>query len=318
MYRVGDLQIFGEIGSLLSRPRHAFVSWHGLGKRLRVGDDKPRRAVCRLEAAFGGPLVDGQTGRLALTPAGRRVYDQVRRLLTLSASLVDADSTEPLTVEMDPGVAGWIVPAILPAFLAAFAEKVQLRISPLDMRVGANVTTGITSFGLGIECADAFPSESLNTGAAWHLLVPPSHRFLELDPGEMPQLGTVDRMILIEGVPVNESDEIIQHAPERIWCPDFITVQKLVASGLGIGIVPEFLLDRNVHSIRLAAMPLVRLGLYLPRDVEALSDPARILLQAIRDFITCAASKAPDHAEAESDELSTESSESVRKEEVEA
>jgi DNA-binding transcriptional LysR family regulator len=308
MPRIEDLSLFEEIGRVLSRPNHGFLSWGGITKRLRLqGDDRPRRAVSRMEAAFHTSLVESKAGRLSLTEAGRKVYEQVFRLLSLRNSLAEDEQAEPVVVEMHPDLASWVLPAVLPGFLETFADTVQLRVSPLDARIRDNIGSGITSFGLGIESLDGSPSESIETGLAWHLLLPPLHRLLELEPDEKVQLGPVDRVFLVEGMPVSEQDAFIQHAPARVWCPDFGTVRNAVPSGLGgVGIVPSFLATEDLHSIRLVDLPRIRLALFLPRDIESLSDPAQSLLQSIREFVAVTASEPAVEAEAESEDSMTE------------
>ena len=132
MSRIDDLELYSELAGLLSRPNHGYVSWNGLGKRLRLNDDKPRRAVTRLEQTFRAALVETRNGRLALTSAGRRLHAQTERLLALRSTFTDLDQFETLTVEADDDLAAWLFPRILPAMLTEFADAVLLRVCGLD------------------------------------------------------------------------------------------------------------------------------------------------------------------------------------------
>lgn len=288
MSRIDDLELYSEVAGLLSRPNHGFVSWNGLGKRLRLNDDKPRRAVTRLEQTFRSALVETKNNRLALTVAGRRLFSQVEKLLALRSAFAELDALDTMTVEVDDDLAWWLLPKLLPTLLDASAGTVQVRFCPLDVgRVGQNIASGLTSFGLGIDVADSPAGDVIQPGFAWRLVVPRDHRLATLADEEV-QLGPVDRVFLATGRTPAGTDEFLQHVhrPNRIECGTFQTVLALVAAGEGVGLVPVFL--NAPAGCRLIALPGLQEGhavLYLPRSEEVLSDPARVLVGLIRDVL---------------------------------
>jgi len=287
--RIDDLQLYSELAGLLSRPNHGFVSWNGLGKRLRLNDDKPRRAVTRLEQTFRAALIETKNNRLSLTTAGRRLLTQVEKLLALRSAFAELDALDTLTVEADDDLASWLMPTILPMFLEQCSGCVQVRLCSLDVgRIGQNVASGLTSFGLGLDVLESPAGDAVGPGFGWLLLVPRAHRLADLARDEEPQLGPVDRVFLATGRMPSGADEFLQHVmrPNRIECGSFQSVLGLVAGGHGVGLIPEFIAVPNAcRAFALSGIQNAHAVLYLPRGEEALSDPARVLIGLIRDAL---------------------------------
>lgn len=289
MSRIDDLQLYTEVAGLLGRPNGFVSSWNGLGKRLRLNDDRPRRAVVRLEQTFRTALVESKNNRLTLTVAGKRLFTQVEKLLALRSAFADLDALESLTVEVDDDLSAWLFPTLLPALFDEFAGAVQLRLCPLDTgRVAANIAAGLTNFGLGLDVVDSPAGEAVEPGFGWRLVVPASHRLSSLTADEVPQLGPVDRVFLALGRVPAGAEELIQHTlrPNRVECGSFHTVLATVAAGHGVGIVPDFLpAPTGCRVIPLADLQAGYCVLYLPRSEEMLSDPARVLLGLVREAL---------------------------------
>jgi DNA-binding transcriptional LysR family regulator len=203
----------------------------------------------------------------------------------LRETFADIEPSEGVTIEADPDLVTWLLPQILPGFLSVFAGFAHLRFAPLDpARVRANIAGGMTHFGLGFDAGEEPGTEPLGVGIGWHLLVPDSHRLAGGDSEA--ELGPADRVFLPAATthPVG-LDEFLRHVPMagRIECGGFGAVRACVETEQGVGIVPRFVPALELgHTITLPHLSELRVVLYLPKDTETLSDPARALVSAIR------------------------------------
>jgi DNA-binding transcriptional LysR family regulator len=288
-----DLELFHGVVSLISRPNHGYASWNGVSKRLRCNDDKIRRAVSRLEERFQAQLVSSEHGRLTPTAAGRRLHRLAEELCHFTSSAA-APALESVTVEIDEGLASRMLSEVFRDFLALWSGQVSLKLCPLnEAKVRGNVASGLTSFGVG------FATEKSGNGGevlpptfGWCLIISEA---LVPAGGESP-LDLASRRILFLPPPERQPEELemfLRPVPlaQRVECPGTELVRSLVRASLGVGIVPDLpLVGMTAEKHGLCSLSLPELGeqqvcLYLPRDPGQMSDPARSLVEAIRQAI---------------------------------
>ncbi|HEX3151075.1 MAG TPA: LysR family transcriptional regulator [Gemmataceae bacterium] len=311
MGRVSDLMIYYLVVMVLLRPNSSIFSWVALSKRLKMEKDQASRAVGRLEQSFG-KLVEHRAGRLAITTRGKEVFVPIQHLYRLRESPDDVDKTL-VTVELGDGLEDWLLPVILSRLLEDFGPNVVLRFCPLDRaNVRANIAEGRTALGCAIETADDMASELVESGIVWRLIVPAGYRLANLVPGEKPQVGDVDRVFVVYGMPASGVDEFVQHVPKSgvVECSNLNAVKSCVKAGHGVGIVPAFVdPPEGGRSIALTDLPTLRVALYLPRDIESVSDAVNAVLHAIRGMLAETTRVAADADQVEQDHLAVEEDE---------
>lgn len=247
------------------------------------------RALQEVEAVLGQPLLIRDRQRLRLTPAARDYVAQVRRgldTLSTAAQRLRSGAGEVLTLAILPAFGmHWLAPR-LPAFRSAHP---QIRLS---------LSTRLRPFDLGAEGVDA----AIHYGRAdWpdaeHLLLMQEQVLPVCAPSFLP-------------APLARPDDILNHPllmiesrtgdwgrwfaaqglagqrPQAMMFDQFATMQQGAIHGLGIALLPTFLLADDLAAGRLVpawGRPVPSNGSYWlvwPKD----STP-RPQLGAFRDWI---------------------------------
>jgi len=260
---------------------------------LAVGAASKR--VTDLEATFGVPLLERHSRGVKLTPAGEALYQHVQRILgdvdQMSADLSDHARGLLGVVRLWANTSA--VTQFLPGDLARFAQLqpgIRIELNEADSHeVVMAVLDGRADLGI---LADRTPTLGLQTQAYRRdrlvLVVPPGHALARRKKMAFADAVDYDFVSLTQATSLAqrlalESGQMSKPLRIRIHVRSFDAMCQMVASGLGIAVLPE-----------VAALPLCQaLGLRLieltdgwverelllgARDLGALARPVRFLL----------------------------------------
>ncbi|KPK37212.1 MAG: hypothetical protein AMJ69_12225 [Gammaproteobacteria bacterium SG8_47] len=123
------------------------------GRALHIGQPAVTKRLRALDASYGVPLMQRQGRRLALTPAGQRVYAYARLALDHQASLLD-DLTSlragrnQLRLEVTFAIGEHILPELLLRFASAYPEyRIESRMG-YTRSIHTHLATGLTDLAL--------------------------------------------------------------------------------------------------------------------------------------------------------------------------
>lgn len=246
------------------------------------------RALQGLEAQLGVPLLTRERQRLHLTPAARDYVNEVRKALHLLASA-------SVTLRANP-MGGSLNLAILPAFgmhwlaprLARFAQShpevtvnLSTRLRPFDfagttfdaaIHYGRQDWPGVAYLKLMDEAVIAVAAPGLaRLTQATDIL---SHPLLQLES----RPGDWGRWLAHHGHP--------GHRPPGMMFDQFATLIQAAIHGMGLALVPTFLIGRELDEGRLVPVfgpPVAALGSYYLVWPQA--GPDRAPLRSFRDWL---------------------------------
>lgn len=275
----------------LLRAGHAVTSVGQLSRWARIDDARARRTITRMSEAFrGDPLVELKGRRLCLTSCGREVVLAGERLLSVGQQPDAEIAGEVVTVE----VAAVIDPAaLLPAlgtFLVEWAGLVTLRLQPLDTEtLRGNLASGVTAFGVGFAEEDGSSGATLlERPLAWTLLVRPDHPRAAIGNCTVSDIVDCGRLFVPAGGTDSLATVMCDAGSNVVVLPTALAVRTAVSAGLGLGLDLDFGADTGESFLRvpLGDLSPLRLGLYLPRRPEQMTEAAKALHDAIREVFT--------------------------------
>jgi DNA-binding transcriptional LysR family regulator len=238
------------------------VELHGFSAAARaVGVPKAAasRAVADLEAALGARLLERTTRRVALTDVGRLLYPHCRRIVEETdrvrdlATAIGARASGPLRVIAEPTFGRVLLSPLVPRFLERFTEvplDVELREVSLDaqgwdvaVQAGAVDDPRFVCRVLGappaVLCAtpahlQAAGDPERPADLARHALLTPAEGGAEL------------RLRLAKG---HQREEV--PVKPKLAVNDPAVLHAATVSGLGIGLLPEFLCRQGLATGKL-------------------------------------------------------------------
>jgi DNA-binding transcriptional LysR family regulator len=233
-------------------------SFSAAGRRLRRVQSAVSTAMANLEAELGVTLFDRGTKVPTITPAGRAVLAQARRILGEVATLNDAARELAGGVEAQVSLC---VDSLLPMrALVGLCERFAKRFPQVDLRVdtqtlsavAARVVDGAATVGVTIPVA--LPAGLERTSLAAIRMVPVAK------PGLFPtrtlrplHLDAVVQIVLSEGG--STPDQAV--VSPRTWrVADLHTKHALIRAGLGWGNLPDHLVRDDLHRKRLVELRL--------------------------------------------------------------
>lgn len=230
-------------------------SFTAAARRCQIAQPSLSQQIQRLEEELGEPLLQRRPRGIALTEAGRRVYEEATIMLQARDHLLEGfrKREELRTGEITFGAIPTIAPYLLGRLLAPFRDefpKVQIRVREaqtadlIRMVVEEEVDFAVVS---DITMADR-KRWSLYVKTIFRepmlLAVPQSH---ELARAKQGSLATSDiprdqLLLLSEGHCLRDQTLKVckpRESNEFFQCEQLPTLQTLVASGMGIAFVPE-------------------------------------------------------------------------------
>ena len=253
------------------------------------------RALARLEAELGTPLLRREGRTLRMTHAGaafKRHVDAVLHELGdgLAAvhQLVDPE-TGTVTLSFQPSLGTWLVPDLIGSFRAEH-PAVAFDLRP---KRDEQLTTVRERSDVDLELSTSRPR---GTDVHWRglvrqpllLAVPEGHRTAALSAVGLPEVADDPFVVIRPSSSLRSlSDRLCGAAgftPDVVFeCDDLPTVTAFVSAGLGVAIVPATPgLARDVERERFAQLPIIDAG--ASREVGLAWSAERRLLPAAEMF----------------------------------
>ncbi len=281
-----ELGQFVDLMRPLTRPNHSITSLGQLSRFARIQDDKARRVISRMAEACGGdPLVELKGRKYTLTATGRELVSAGERLIAVGRQQDATHLSETLTVEISPEITPQFLTEPLDRFLEEWSGLITVRILPLDHELRTNLCA-YTAFGVGIVEADGSSGAALlERPIPWTVLVPGEHPLAD-QPTPIPaaELTNSGRVF----VPAEFAETLaagLVGGSSVIIVPTGEAVRAAVAGRLGNGLDPDFgCAGEPEPFFRLPTMGFkpLRIGIFLPRKPESMSEAAKCLLSLIR------------------------------------
>lgn len=270
----------------LLKPNHAVTSIGQLSRWARIQDDKSRRLIARMsESCSGDALVELKGRKYALTAVGKELVLAGERLIAVGQQNPESLS-EVVTVEVAPEIDPLYIADALGRFLDEWAGLITVKLLPLDTEgVRTNVASGITSFGLGFADADGSSGcPLLPEPAVWSAVVHPDHPLAEGHEMTRDQLATNRVFVPAEFADKLSHDLALAGTTNLIIVPTAEAVRTAARCNLGVGLDLDFGAGNpdSVVRVPVAGLQPLRLGLYLPRKPENLTEAARFLLDLLK------------------------------------
>jgi LysR family transcriptional regulator AphB len=260
------------------------------------------RRIAALEARFGVRLFDRTTRKVALTPAGLKVYDHAKLMLTqgeAAAAALTALKTKPagtLRVTSTVILGQALLDEIAASFMAANPDvRVRLNLTgrrvdlveegfDIAIRVGALPDSSLAVTRLAIARNGLFASPAyLRDRAMIHLASDLEHHPL-LAFGQ--SLQPKDIVLNKDGRSIRTRMDV------RMACDDPCPLLTAASSALGVAEVPRFVAREDVRRGRLIeVLPDHRMN---DVEINAVTPSYRGTLPSVREFIGFARSRMVD------------------------
>ncbi|ART62688.1 LysR family transcriptional regulator [Kushneria marisflavi] len=287
-----DLRLFVHIAEAPSLTRGA--------RRAHISTAAASARIQQLEARLGQQLFYRSNRGMELTLAGQRLLIHARRVLHQMDYLIEdmSESQAPeghLRILANTTAVTELMPAVLSTFLA---ERPRLTID-LRERLNHDIVRGVTqgSADMGIVAGPlaAGPLERYHFSTDRLVLITsPGHVLAER------QNITLGDMVDHYHVGLHDSSSLMQFLTHRfqdigatlklrVQVSSFEAICRLVAAGVGIGIIPESAARRHCLLMTLAMIHIdapwaVRERSVLVRDATALPGGGLALLEALRHY----------------------------------
>ncbi len=284
-FELGHLAQFFEVAR-----RGSFTA---AARSLRIQQPSVSRAIKLLEEALGVQLLERRPRGVALTGVGERVFEVAARLFE-EASNIDriADSARgvlrgPLRIAAAGAVASRMIPDAIEQLVAAHPEVWPMVFSGPASLAADRIASGDLELGLYFYAERLPPSlEIQQLGAVpFHLVVRHDRRkhratlasFIgsrEVEGDRPRRFPTLERL-----------KRIVPEAKIRISTNDIEAHLRMVEAGLGVSVLPRFVVADGLARRRLAdVMPDVELAfplLLVTRRHRVLSRAAAALVAAV-------------------------------------
>ncbi len=234
-----------------------------------VGQSTLSAGIQELEALLGVRLLERTKRTVTPTAIGAQIADKARRLLEAAEELVDLAQTAqdplsgPFRLGMIPTIGPFLAPKIMPALRAAFPKlKIYLR-EEQTARLVDRVESGELDAALIALPWDLGNLESVEIGRdAFVVVCPNGHRLGALRSVPLAEMAHEDLLLLEEGHCLRDHALAacgLEGARRNIAYQgtSLHTLAQMVASGLGITIMPQMALDAGIlRGLDLSAAPL--------------------------------------------------------------
>jgi len=254
--------------------------------------------IKRLEEQAGMPLFLREPRGVRPTPAGQAFQHHAREMLIQSDQL-HADLREysaglrgHLRIYANTTAVSDFLPEILPAFLTANPRvNIDLQERP-NADIARGVVEGRADLGIVSGSVDAFGLRAIHFCTdRLVLVVPRNHRFARRKRVAFAETLDEDAVGMHQGSTLQTflnqvSEKLGKTMRLRIQLSGFDAVCRMIAAGVGIGVVPESTAQRNLRSMNLAAIPLtdewsLRERYVLARQMEHLAPYVQAMIDSL-------------------------------------
>ena len=221
-------------------------------------------AIKKLEEELGLALFDRSSNEVMTTDAGQRIVVQARRVLEEADRIKLMANQEQSELEgiFKLGLIFTIAPYLLPKLILSLREMAPGMPLQLDENYTDVLKESLKRGDLdAIVVAEPFVETGLETiplyDEPFFVIVPKGHAFEQLDEVTPKQLGEERVLLLTEGNCMRDnvlascqelaSRQKIQGLSNSIQGSSINTIRHMVASGLGISVMPATALTENDH-----------------------------------------------------------------------
>lgn len=221
-------------------------------------------AIKKLEEELGLALFDRSSNEIMTTDAGQRIVAQARRVLEEADRIKLMANQEQSELEgiFKLGLIFTIAPYLLPKLILSLREMAPEMPLQLDENYTDVLKESLKRGDLdAIVVAEPFVETGLETiplyDEPFFVIVPKGHAFEQLDEVTPKQLGEERVLLLTEGNCMRDnvlascqelaSRQKIQGLSNSIQGSSINTIRHMVASGLGISVMPATALTENDH-----------------------------------------------------------------------
>lgn len=221
-------------------------------------------AIKKLEEELGLALFDRSSNEIMTTDAGQRIVVQARRVLEEADRIKLMANQEQSELEgiFKLGLIFTIAPYLLPKLILSLREMAPEMPLQLDENYTDVLKESLKRGDLdAIVVAEPFDETGLETiplyDEPFFVIVPKGHAFEQLDEVTPKQLGEERVLLLTEGNCMRDnvlascqelaSRQKIQGLSNSIQGSSINTIRHMVASGLGISVMPATALTENDH-----------------------------------------------------------------------
>ncbi|WP_432246916.1 LysR family transcriptional regulator [Streptomyces sanyensis] len=242
-------------------------------ERLNIAQPTLSRALARLERRVGVALFDRQQNRLHLNKYGEvfrahaiRAISEIDRAEQRIATLIDPD-TGTIALGFLHSYGTWLIPGLL----AGYHEIAPATTFELCGSAADSVVDGVRRGRLDLGVTSPRPADDL---LRWmplqdeplSLLVPAEHRLAARHGVWMAELAAEEFLVLQPEFGLRQvADRLCEAAgftPRIVMeCTELSTLRSLVASGLGVAVVPATG-DASGHPARTVSVPLADPGAF--------------------------------------------------------
>lgn len=263
-------------------------------QRMHLTQPAVSKRIAALEARLDTRLFDRIGRRTLLTEAGRALLPRARRIL------MEMEDSRRAIVNLSGAITGRLsvgtshhiglhrLPAVLRRYTAHYPD-VELDLRFLDSEAAcAAVERG--DIEMGIVTLPAAPRASLILTPIWRdplsVVVARDHA---LTRKRKPTLGQLAQHRAILPAPGTFTRDIVEDAFHRLGVPlltglstNYLeTIRMMVSIGLGWSILPDTLLDSDLHPLHFKELRLERTLGVIQHPDRTLSNAARKLIQAL-------------------------------------
>ena len=258
-------------------------------------------AIQKLEDELGMAIFERRKKDVTLTPAGEKIVGQAQRVLEEAdrIKLIAVQGKDQLVGRLSLGVIATVGPYILPELVPLLHKRAAAMPLEIEENLTANLTAMLKLGKLdAIIVALPFDEPGIVTQLLYEeefkLVVPINHPWVKrkaIDSralgGEkviLPHAGHCFRLQVLEACP-----ELSRSDMEGMQGNSLETIRHMVASGLGITVLPSSALTPKYHNKRLTALPFAkpvparqiglawRKGFTRPDALKAVADCIRTL-----------------------------------------
>lgn len=258
-------------------------------------------AIQKLEDELGAQIFERKRKDVALTPLGEKIVQQAQRVLEEAEQikLIAAQGKDQLKGTLRFGVIATVGPYLLPDLVSALRKHAPEMPLEIEENLTANLSRMLKSGKLDvIMIALPFDEAGILTRALYDepfkTVVPVNHpwakkaridsRALAGQQVLLPHAGHCFRQQVLDSCP-----ELSRSDNEGIQGNSLETIRQMVASGLGITVLPCSALTAKHHHKRLAVVPFTdpvpqrriglawRKGFPRPAAIEAIADAVQSL-----------------------------------------
>jgi DNA-binding transcriptional LysR family regulator len=285
MWLASEMAAFAHVAEL--------GSFTAAARELKVPKVAVSRAIASLERRLGARLLLRTTRRVSLTPAGVLLQPHCQRLLVevlaVGSRFATASGVQRLRVLVDAGYGRLLVSPLVPRFLEHF-RTVELQVALIDALPEGPGEDWDLLIGNGAIERPALMRTALGNAPQLLCATPAS-----LAAHGRPRLPSdLNAHAIFRALPTDQpapalrlrrgSEEQDLRLRPALQVNDPALVHSSAAAGLGIGILPEFLIRQGLAMGKLERV-LPEWSIAQPLQLAALYAPADAASPTIRQFI---------------------------------